>query len=352
MRIPPQEVIGLLQDLIRIPSFSGKEKDKADHLMTFLHSKGLEVKRIHNNLILRNKYFTPDKDTLLLNSHLDTVRVNEGWTRDPFDPAIEGDRLYGLGSNDAGGSLIGLLAAFLYFYDRQDLHYNLVYLASGEEENSGKNGVESVLSLLDPVFFAMVGEPTGMRLAIAEKGLLVLDCKAKGKSGHAAREEGLNAIYKAMQDIEWIRNYRFPMRSDLLGEVKMNVTMIHAGIQHNMIPDTCDFVVDIRSTDLYTNEQILEILRKNLKSEFRPRSTRLQATSIRKDHPVVRVARSLGMELFGSSTLSDQALMPFPTVKIGPGNSARSHIADEFIGMDEIVTGIDLYINLLKRLIL
>lgn len=352
MKIPHKEIVDLLQDLIRIPSFSGEETGRTDHLQDYLQLKGLRVQRLHNNLFLKNNLFDPGKKTILLNSHLDTVRVNEGWRLDPFDPIIEGDRLYGLGSNDAGGALVCLLATFLYYCDQQDLKYNLIFLASAEEEISGKKGVESALPGLGPIYFGIVGEPTRMRLAIAEKGLMVLDCKTKGKSGHAAREEGSNAIYNALNDIDWIRYYRFPLRSELLGEVKMTVTMINAGSQHNVIPDECHFVVDIRSTDLYTNEQILEVVRNNLTSELKPRSTRLQSSSIDKGHTVVREAQSLGIELFGSSTLSDQALMPFPTVKIGPGDSARSHTADEFIGVDEIKSGVETYINLLDRIIL
>jgi acetylornithine deacetylase len=352
LKISQKEIVGLLKDLIRIPSYSGEETGTADHLQDYLQLKGLQVQRLHNNLFLKNNSFDPAKKTILLNSHLDTVRVNEGWSHDPFDPIIEGDRLFGLGSNDAGGALVSLLATFLYYCDQQDLKYNLIFLASAEEEISGKKGVESALPRLGPICFGIVGEPTRMRLAIAEKGLMVLDCKTKGKSGHAAREEGSNAIYDAINDIDWIRNYRFPVRSELLGEVKMTVTMINAGTQHNVIPDECHFVVDIRSTDLYTNEQILELVRKNLKSEVKPRSTRLQSSSIEKGHAVVREAQSLGIELFGSSTLSDQALMPFPTVKIGPGDSARSHTPDEFVGMDEIESGVETYINLLDRIIL
>lgn len=352
MNIPGNEIIELLQDLIRIPSFSKDEKARADHLMSYLQAKDLEIHRIHNNLFLRNKYYIPGRKTILLNSHLDTVHVNEGWTRDPFDPVISNNRIYGLGSNDAGGPLAALLATFLYFYDSKDLKYNLIFLASAEEEISGRNGVESVLPVLDSVFLGIIGEPTQMKLAIAEKGLMVLDCTARGKSGHAAREEGLNAIYRAIRDIEWIRNFRFPDQSEMLGDVKMSVTMIQAGTQHNVIPDECRFVVDIRSTELYSNEAILEVVKKNLGSDVVPRSVRLQSSSIYRDHEVVLAAQSLGIPLFGSSTLSDQALMPFSTVKIGPGDSARSHTADEFIGVEEIMTGIELYTRLLEKIIL
>jgi acetylornithine deacetylase len=270
---------------------------------------------------------------------------------DPFNPVIREGRLYGLGSNDAGGALMGLMTAFLNFYDQEDLKYNLVYLASAEEEISGVNGISSILPELPSTTFGIVGEPTGMQLAVAEKGLMVLDCIARGRSGHAAREEGINAIELAIKDIQWIRGYKFPERSELLGEVKMTVTMIHAGSQHNVIPDECSFVVDIRSTDTYSNDKILEIIKNNLRSEVKARSTRLQPSSIHPDHLLVKTARSMGIPLFGSATLSDQALMPFPSAKIGPGESARSHTADEYILLDEISEGIGIYIQLLDRLI-
>jgi acetylornithine deacetylase len=349
--MPEEEIVRILRDLIRIPSFSREEAESAAYLFEYFLSKGLDPQRIHHNLFLRNKYFDPAKKTILLNSHLDTVRINEGWTRDPFDPAIVNSQLFGLGSNDAGGSLVSLMATFLFFYDQKNLKYNLIFLASAEEEISGKKGIESVLPELGTIYLGIVGEPTRMKLAIAEKGLMVLDCKAKGISGHAAREEGLNAIYAAIHDIDWIRNYRFTDRSDLLGDVNMTVTMINAGTLHNVIPDECHFVIDVRSTDVYNNEQVLGLIKKNLLSMVKPRSTRLQSSSIARDHLVVKTAQSMGIELFGSSTLSDQALMPFPTVKIGPGDSARSHTADEFIRLNEITEGIEIYNKLLEKLI-
>ena len=249
MKIPFEETVEVLQQLIRIPSFSGEEEKRADKLVDYLQMKNLPLQRIHNNLIVRNQFFDQEKETILLNSHLDTVKAKENWTVDPFDPVIREGRLFGLGSNDAGGALLSLLTVFLNFYDLTDLQYNVVFIASAEEEISGDQGISSVLPELPGISFGIVGEPTGMRLAVAEKGLMVLDCKARGKSGHAAREEGINAIEKAIKDIEWIRNYKFPASSPVLGDVKMTVTVIHGGMQHNVIPDECNFVVDVRSTD-------------------------------------------------------------------------------------------------------
>jgi acetylornithine deacetylase len=312
----------------------------------------LDPERIHNNIFVRNRDFHPRKKTILLNSHLDTIRVKEGWNYNPFEPVSIDGKIYGLGSNDAGSCLISLLSVFMHFYDRNDLNYNLIFLASAEEEISGNKGVESVLPLLEDPAFGIVGEPTRMQMAVAEKGLMVLDCKAVGRAGHAALDEGINAIYLAMADIEWIRNFQFPSKSDWLGDTNMTVTMIRAGHQHNVIPEYCEFVVDIRSTDVYTNGQILETIRENLSCEVKARSTRLQSSSIREDHILVKTAQSLGISLFGSGTLSDQALMNFPTVKIGPGDSVRSHITDEFIRIDEIKEGIAVYKKLLEQILL
>ncbi|MBR9999990.1 MAG: M20 family metallo-hydrolase [Cyclobacteriaceae bacterium] len=346
-----EETIKLLQQLIRVPSLSREEKNCADFLSDYFDRKRIALQRIHNNLLLKNRHFDPQKENILLNSHLDTVRANENWTVDPFDPVIREGKISGLGSNDAGASLVSLLNVFMHFYDLQDLNYNLIFLASAEEEISGIQGVTSVLPHLEPISFGIVGEPTGMHLAIAEKGLMVLDCKVRGISGHAARNEGNNAIYMAIKDIEWIREHKFPDRSELLGDVKMTVTKINAGTQHNVIPDECSFVVDVRSTDVYPNEQILEIIKQNLSGDVIARSTRLQSSSIHVDHILVKAALSLGISLFGSDTLSDQALMPFPTAKIGPGDSSRSHTADEFILADEIRDGIGIYIKLLDKLL-
>jgi acetylornithine deacetylase len=351
LKIPFEETIDILRQLIRIPSFSKAEEKRADHFEKYLSDKKLPVQRFHNNLFVRNLFFDPGKETILLNSHLDTVQAGEHWTMDPFDPVISDGRLYGLGTNDAGGALLSLMSTFLFFYDQKDLRYNLVYLASAEEEVSGANGITSVLPELPLISFGIVGEPTGMQLAVAEKGLMVLDCMARGKSGHAARGEGINAIELAIEDIEWIRRYKFPKASKLLGDAKMTVTMIQAGSQHNVIPDECRFVVDVRSTDAYSNEEILEIINNNLRSEVKARSTRLQPSSLNPDHLLVETARSMGIPLFGSSTLSDQSLMSFPTAKIGPGESARSHTANEYIMLEEIREGIGVYVELLDKLL-
>jgi acetylornithine deacetylase len=287
-----------------------------------------------------------------LNSHHDTVKPNSGYTLAPFTPIQKDGKLYGLGSNDAGGALVSLIATFLHYYDETNLKYNLVIAATAEEEISGREGVERILPTLPAIDFAIVGEPTGMQMAIAEKGLLVLDCKANGKAGHAARNEGDNAIYKAMKDIEWFSIYRFPRESELLGPVKMTVTVIstenHA---HNVIPSQCTFVTDIRVNELYTFEDILSVIRKNVQSDAQPRSLRMRSSLIPDTHPLVRAGLNLGRKIYGSPTTSDKALMPFPALKIGPGDSARSHTADEYIYVKEIEEGIELYIQLLRNVL-
>jgi len=352
LKIPFEEVIEVLQNLIRIPSPSRGEEITADFLYKYFKSKNLDPVRHLNNIYIKNKYFDSQKKNILLNSHLDTVKPNPEWNHDPYNPIIIDGKLYGLGSNDAGGSLVSLLATFIHFYDKKNLKYNIIFLMSAEEEISGKGGVESVLPELDSITFGIVGEPTEMKMAIAEKGLMVIDCISHGRSGHAAGEEGVNSIYLAIKDIERIRNFRFPKKSKLLGEVKMTVTMIKAGAQHNVIPESCHFVIDVRSTDSYTNEEILKNIRDHLSSEVNVRSIRLQPSFISKNHKLVKSACDIGLSLFGSSTLSDQALMSFPTVKIGPGNSKRSHTADEFIQVNEIKEAIEIYVKLLERLIL
>jgi len=352
MSIPLNQIIDLLQDLIRNPSFSREEERTAEVLASFFKSKGIPIERKHNNLWVRNRNFSADKPTILLNSHHDTVRPLSGWTKDPFLPTIEEDKLLGLGSNDAGGALVSLIASFLHYYEHNDLKYNLFLLASAEEEISGKQGVESVLADIGSIDFGIVGEPTKMQMAIAEKGLMVLDCVAEGIAAHAAGDSGENAIYLAMEDIDWIKNYTFSLVSRLLGPVKMTTTMIESGTQHNVIPDVCKFVVDVRSTDAYSNEEVLQIMKDNMKSKVTPRSTRLQASSISEDHIVVKTAKRLGINTFGSNTLSDQALMSFPTVKIGPGDSLRSHTADEYIHLQEIREGIEKYIEIMDKIIL
>lgn len=341
--------VALLKQLIATPSFSKEEDQTASLLCQFLGENKVAHSRIGNNVWALNKFFDPEKPTVLLNSHHDTVKPNPAYTRDPFTPIEEDGRLYGLGSNDAGGCVVSLLAAFLYFYEKKDLKYNISIALSAEEEISGKNGIESILPELPPIDFAMVGEPTLTNLAIAEKGLLVLDCVAEGVAGHAAREEGDNAIYKAVKDIQWFSSYQFPDLSEMLGPVKMSVTMIRAGEQHNVVPAECHFTVDVRVTDVYTHEEILDTIKKNIQSKVKPRSLRMRSSSISKDHPVVKAGLKSGKKLYGSPTTSDQALIPAPSVKVGPGDSARSHSADEFIYLNEIKEGIETYIGLLKE---
>ncbi|MEH0154306.1 M20 family metallo-hydrolase [Limibacter armeniacum] len=345
-----QEAITLLKDLIKIPSYSREEDKTADLLFTFLEKKNVKPSRQGNNVWAKNLYFDKSKPTILLNSHHDTVKPNGKWTVPPHDTTVEKGKLTGLGSNDAGGALVALGATFLWFYDKQNLPFNLIYAGTAEEEISGENGVKSILGELGDIAFAIVGEPTGMELAIAEKGLMVLDCTAYGKSGHAARNEGINAITKAMESIEWFNTYSFMNESETLGPVRMSVTQISAGTQHNVVPASCQFVVDVRTTDAYTNEEVLDIINKCVSCEVTPRSTRLQPSGIPMDHPAVISAQALGFKTFGSATLSDQALLPFHSVKMGPGLSERSHTADEFIYLKEIEEGIELYIKWLSSI--
>ena len=346
-----ENAVALLRQMIQTPSFSKEEAGTAGLLAEFLQERGVEVHRKKNNVWAFNRHYNPAKPTILLNSHHDTVKPNGAYTRDPFAATVEGDRLYGLGSNDAGASGVSLLAAFLHFYDRKDLKYNLCVAITAEEENSGHDGLECVIPELGPLEFAIVGEPTLMQLAIAERGLMVIDCTAHGKAGHAAREEGDNAIYKAMQDIEWFRTYRFPKVSDLFGAVKMSVTIISAGTQHNVVPAECRFTVDIRVTDRYTNEEVLEIIKEHVSCEVKARSTRLRPSSIRPDHPIVQAGLALGRTTYGSPTTSDQALLDIPSLQLGVGDSARSHSADEFVHLSEIREGIELYIKMLSAIL-
>ncbi|MEG1729003.1 MAG: M20 family metallo-hydrolase [Bacteroidaceae bacterium] len=343
------EAIELLATLIKTPSISRKETDAADVLASFMEAHNIPFHRDGNNLWAIGKTYEKERPTLLLNAHLDTVKPAEGWTHPPFVPTREGDRLYGLGSNDCGGGLVSLLQVFRILSSRPQ-PYNLVYAASCEEEVSGKNGFEHLLPLLPPIQVAIVGEPTQMQPAIAEKGLMVLDVTVRGKAGHAARKEGVNAIYKAIDDINWFRTYQFPKVSPLLGEVKMTVTIVHAGEQHNVVPDLCTFTVDVRSNECYKNQEILDEIGKKINSEVKARSTRLGSSHIDKEHPIIQRAIALGRIPFGSPTLSDQALMPFASFKMGPGNSARSHTADEYIETSEIAEAIQLYIALLDGL--
>lgn len=340
--------VDLLKEMIVTPSFSKEEKHVADKIEAYLIQRELTPQRIGNNIWVKTDH-DPNRPTLLLNSHIDTVKPVNGWERNPFAASEEGDFLYGLGSNDAGASLVSLLHSFI-FLSQKEQPYNLIFLASCEEEVSGQNGIELALRELSPINFALVGEPTNMQPAIAEKGLMVLDCIAKGKAGHAARNEGINAIYEAMHDIEWFRSYHFPKISPLLGEVKMSVTMINAGTQHNVIPDECHFVVDVRSNEYYNNKELFQTISDTIKSDVSARSFRLNSSGIEPNHPFVKRSLLLGLLPFGSPTLSDQALMPFPSVKMGPGDSSRSHTANEYIKKSEIREAIEIYIKLLDNL--
>lgn len=343
--------LNLLKALIAIPSLSKAEEGTAALLEGFFSSHGIPVQRKVNNIWAYNLHFDPLKPTILLNSHHDTVKPNMGYTRDPFSADVEEGKLYGLGSNDAGGALVSLIAVFRHFYAATDLRYNLCLAATAEEEISGLNGIELIIPDLGKLDFALVGEPTEMHLAIAEKGLMVLDCTATGKAGHAAREEGDNAIYKAIKDIEWFRTFRFPLESEVFGPVKMAVTIINSGSQHNVVPATCTFTVDVRVTDVYTMEEVLKIIRSNVSCEVKPRSLRLKPSSIDKSHPIVQAGIALGRETYGSPTTSDQALLSIPSLKIGPGDSGRSHMADEYIYTGEIKEGISIYKTLLNKIV-
>ena len=345
------QAVNLLRQLIRIPSFSKEEDQTALAIQAYLEGFGIAVKRIGHNILAQNKYFNTSLPTVLLNSHHDTVKPNPNYTLDPFEPVEKEGKLFGLGSNDAGGCLVSLIATFVHFYDRQNLPFNIMLVASAEEEISGYNGIEAVVSQLPPIEFAIVGEPTLMQMAVAERGLMVLDGLARGKAGHAARNEGENAISKAIKDIEWIHSHQFEKVSPLLGPNKMSVTVIETENKaHNVVPAVCKFVVDVRVNELYTFEEVLTEIREHIQSEIHPRSTRLRSTSIAMDHPIVKAGLALGKEYYGSPTTSDKALMPFPALKMGPGDSARSHTADEFIYLSEIEKGIADYIKMLETL--
>ena len=345
------EAITLLSSLISIPSISREEEKAADFLQTYMEGIGIMTNRSGNNIWCISPKFDMQKPTILLNSHIDTVKPVNGWRKHPYTAKMEDGKLYGLGSNDAGASVVSLFETFRYLSATEQA-YNLIFLASCEEEVSGKNGIESVLTQLPPIALGIVGEPTEMHPAIAEKGLMVLDVNAHGVAGHAARNEGENAIYKALDDIQWFRHYHFPKESPLLGPVKMSVTQVNAGTQHNVIPDICSFVVDIRSNECYSNEELFSEICSHIQSEAKARSFRLNSSHIDSEHPFVKRTLELGRTPFGSPTLSDQALMKFPSVKIGPGNSSRSHTADEFILTLEIEEAIKMYIEILDGLVL
>lgn len=344
--------LDLLQRLIAIPSFSKEEDGVATLLQDFFRQQGVHANRQGNNVWVKNLHFDALKPTILLNSHHDTVKPNPQYTRDPFQPEIVDGKLYGLGSNDAGGPLVSLIATFLHYYPKENLKYNIVLAATAEEEISGTGGIESIWSSLPTVDFAIVGEPTLCEMATAEKGLMVLDCIARGKAGHAAREEGVNAIYEALTDIEWFRTYKFPDISKTLGPVKMTVTIINAGKQHNVVPAECHYTVDVRVTDCYSLEELLEIIQSNVKSEVKPRSMRMRPSGITENHPLIKASVKLGIKRYGSPTTSDQALIPAPSIKMGPGDSARSHTADEFIFVDEVGQGIETYIKVLDEIVI
>ena len=351
LEILQKDAIDLLKELIATPSFSKEEDNSSALIKNFLSKQGMQVEQYLYNVWAKNKYFDTTKPSILLNSHHDTVKPNKGYTLDPFIPIEKDGKLFGLGSNDAGGSLVSLIAAFLYFCNKENLSYNLILAATAEEEISGHNGIETLLPQLGKIEFGIVGEPTQMQMAVAEKGLMVLDCMAIGKAGHAARNEGNNSIYKAISDITWFNSYQFDKISDLLGANKMSVTVIETDNKaHNVVPAQCKYVVDCRVNELYTFEEMLDIIRSNVQSEVKPRSTRLRSSAIALDHPIVKAGSKLGRSYYGSPTTSDKALMNFPALKIGPGDSARSHTANEFIYVDEIKEGIELYIKLLNEI--
>lgn len=340
------DAVQLLKKLIATPSISRNEKDAADIMEQTIRSYGFEPQREANNLWIIDPHYDESRPTLLLNAHIDTVKPVASWSRDPFSPDVEDGVLYGLGSNDCGGGLCSLLQIFRMLTEKPQ-SYNLIYLASAEEEVSGKDGITRALPLLPHIDLAIVGEPTGMNPAVAEKGLMVLDVIAHGKSGHAARNEGVNAIYEALDDMRWIRDYKFEKVSEFLGPTKMTLTVVNAGTQHNVIPDKCTMLVDIRTNEFYDNEEVYEFIRQHLKSEVKAHSFRLKSSRIDPEHPLIRKCVAMGMKPFGSPTLSDQALMHFPSFKLGPGESSRSHSANEFIRISEIRDAIAKYETLL-----
>ncbi len=348
------DAVALLTQLIATPSVSRDESRAADVMEQAMRGYGFVPRRINNNLLLTAEPWDEGKPTIMLNAHIDTVKPVATWTRSPFAPTLEGDTLYGLGSNDCGGGLVALLQVYRILTAQAQggkaLPYNLIYLASAEEEVSGADGIRAVLPLLPPVDVAIVGEPTGMQPAIAERGLMVIDGVATGVSGHAARSEGVNAIYEALDDLVFVRDYVFERVSPLLGPTKMQCTVVHSGTQHNVVPDRCEFIIDVRTNEYYTNEEVFSFLQSKLHSELTARSYHLHSSSIDGAHPLVRRCVDMGMKPFGSPTLSDQALMRFPSLKLGPGESCRSHSADEFIRVTEISRAIETYLLLLTDL--
>ena len=347
-----EKAIELLQELISIQSFSGEEHHTAEAIEAWFEDFDIPFQRENNNVIAKNKYWDNNKPTLLLNSHHDTVRPNKAYTRDPFVPQIEDGKLYGLGSNDAGGALVSLMATFTYFYDSANLNHNLLMVASAEEENAGPKSLRALLPTLLKIDVAIVGEPTLMQLAIAEKGLVVFDAVVKGTPSHAAHPNEDNSIYKTIEVLDWFKSYKFEKVSEALGAVKLTVTQINAGSQHNVVPAHTDLVIDVRVNDCYSNKEVADILKTKAPCELQERSLRLNSSSIDKNHPLVQSGIKLGRDTYGSPTLSDQAALTCQSMKLGPGDSPRSHSADEFIYVNEIEEGIDLYIKLLMGFIM
>lgn len=346
------DAISLLKQLIETPSFSAEEDKTASHIETWFKRYHIDYNRTKNNVWAINQYFDKNKPTLLLNSHHDTVKPNSAYTKNPFEAIVENNKLYGLGSNDAGGCLVSLIATFTYFYNHKNLKYNLVIVASAEEENSGQNGLNSMLPIIPKIDVAIVGEPTLMNLAVAEKGLVVFDAIVEGTPSHAAHPNTNNAIYNSIEVLKWFKNFKFEKQSDTLGDVKLTVTQIHAGSQHNVVPADVKLVIDVRVNDAYTNSEIATILQKQAPCKsITPRSLRLNSSSIPVTHDLVKAGVTMGRTTYGSPTLSDQAVLTCPSLKLGPGDSTRSHSADEFIYINEIEEGIDIYIKLLTKVI-
>ena len=348
LKLRSERVVALLKEMIRRPSHTGEEDAVADLLVEHLRKGGVEPKRLYNNVYAYADGYNPERETLMLNSHIDTVRPVASYTRDPYSPEEKDDRIYGLGSNDAGASVAALVETFLA-WAHKPLPFNLMLAISAEEERGGERGIRALLPAIDKVDMAIVGEPTDMQAAIGERGLVVLDCKAHGKSGHAAHNEGVNAIYTAIKDIERLQNLKFEKVSSLLGDIRISTTMISAGTQHNIIPDSCSFVVDVRTTDAYTNEEVVEIIANALSSDVSPRSTRIRASAISEEHPLAQTATLAGRKLFVSHTSSDMSRMPFPTLKMGIGDTHRSHSADEYVLRSEIIEGVSIYEDYLTQ---
>lgn len=344
------DVVQTLSDLIEIESLSRKESKATEYIENILKKQGIDFTRDQNNVFAKNAHFTEGKYTILLNSHLDTVKPNLGYSLPPNKAIKKDGKLYGLGSNDAGGALISLLGTFLHYFNETNLPFNLVFAASAEEEISGKNGMEYLYPKLPKIDFAIVGEPTKMEISTAERGLMVLDVHAYGQSGHAARKEGVNAIYKALEDIQWFKNHEFEKVSEEIGPISMTVTGVEAGTQHNVVPDKCSFMVDVRINDLYSNQEVLDEIKNHVNSEVVARSTRLNSSGVAKNHPIRLVAKELGINTYGSPTSSDQALIPCESIKMGPGDSARSHTADEFIWIEELENAVNQYVKVLDAL--